>query len=349
MRLGDGRRRRPLERQDLDRVLRPHRAESLAVEKGARSALGRPLLARPEVVDVAEHDVAHRPALGDGEREREERDPALRVHRSVDRIDDDTPRAPRSEPRVRRAPPRRARSPRRARRAARRRRPRPPGRSPSCRRRPRRAAGRARARRASAAARARPRMSATQSRQVSSQGVIASSGWKRSPESGFGKKYVLFCGMRSPRRATANTSSTRGSRRRNATSAPPRSTAATASVALGRVADAVEAVPVDELDVELAFRAAHELDAPAAIRDARPTIARLARRAPPAPRVEICDRLALARAPTRSGRPAKTRWVGNTCRPGVVDGDDERHDPCTVRRARVRARPRSRSDGGRRR
>ena len=29
-----------------------------------------------------------------------------------------------------------------------------------------------------------------------------STGWKRSPESGFGKKYVLFGGMRSPRRAT---------------------------------------------------------------------------------------------------------------------------------------------------
>ena len=29
-----------------------------------------------------------------------------------------------------------------------------------------------------------------------------SSGWKTIPESGFGKKYVLFCGMRSPRRAT---------------------------------------------------------------------------------------------------------------------------------------------------
>ena len=64
-------------------------------------------------------------------------------------------------------------------------------------------------------------------------GVHESSGWKRRPESGLGKKYVLFGGMRSPRRADANTSPMRGARTRNATSASPRSTAATASAATG--------------------------------------------------------------------------------------------------------------------
>ena len=88
--IGDRRRRRPLEREDLDRVLRSLRAEPRSVEERAAPAFGGPLLARAEVVDVAEHDVAHRRALGDGEREREERDAALRVHRAVDRVDDDS-------------------------------------------------------------------------------------------------------------------------------------------------------------------------------------------------------------------------------------------------------------------
>ena len=59
--------------------------------------LGRPLLAGAEVVDVSENDVAHRRPVGNREREREERDPALRVHRSVDRIDDHDSRPPASE------------------------------------------------------------------------------------------------------------------------------------------------------------------------------------------------------------------------------------------------------------
>ena len=93
----DGRRGRPLEGQDLDRVLRSQRAEPHAVEERASTALGRPLLARPEVVDVPERDVAHRRPLGDREREREEGDPALRVDRPVDRIDDDSRRASSAE------------------------------------------------------------------------------------------------------------------------------------------------------------------------------------------------------------------------------------------------------------
>ena len=48
---------------------------------------------RAEVVDEPEADVAERRPVGDGEREGEERDPALRVHRPVDRVDDDVHRA----------------------------------------------------------------------------------------------------------------------------------------------------------------------------------------------------------------------------------------------------------------
>ena len=91
--IDDDRRRRSLEGQDLDRVLRTQGAEPHAVQERAFTALGRPLLARPEVVDVPEGHVSHRRALGHREREREERDPALGVDRPVDRIDDDSRRA----------------------------------------------------------------------------------------------------------------------------------------------------------------------------------------------------------------------------------------------------------------
>ena len=72
-------------------------AEPGAVQEGAAAALGRPLLAGAEVVDVAEDDVAHRGAVGDGEREGEEGDVALGVQRAVDRVADDAPRLPAPE------------------------------------------------------------------------------------------------------------------------------------------------------------------------------------------------------------------------------------------------------------
>ena len=86
---GDRVGRRALEREDLDPVLRARDVERRAAEEGASAALGDPLLARPEVVDVAEVDVVHRRSLGDREGEREERDRALCVDRPVDRVDDD--------------------------------------------------------------------------------------------------------------------------------------------------------------------------------------------------------------------------------------------------------------------
>ena len=124
---------RRLEGEDLDRVLRPHArraARRSAYAPSPRRAVHSS--PRAEVVDVAEDDVVHRLAVGDGDREREERDAALRVQRAVDRVDDDE-RARRR--RDGRPPPRR--SSRRARGSARGSRPPPPGRSPSSRRRPR--------------------------------------------------------------------------------------------------------------------------------------------------------------------------------------------------------------------
>ena len=78
---------------------------------------------------------------------------------------------------------------------------------------------------------------------------------------------MLFGGIRSPRRARSKISSTRSPRRRNATSAAPRSTVGDSVVATRRVRDALEAVPVDEVDIELVLATAHELDALASIRD----------------------------------------------------------------------------------
>src|SRR4051794_33241058 len=62
--------------------------QAAAVEPRALPAPGDPLLARTEVVDVAEEDVGHRPAIGHRDRDRVVRQAALRVDRAVDRVDD---------------------------------------------------------------------------------------------------------------------------------------------------------------------------------------------------------------------------------------------------------------------
>ena len=123
-------------------------------------------------------------------------------------------------------------------------------------------------------------------------------GWKRRPESGFGKKYVLFGGMGSPRRATAKTSSTRGRRRMNAASAAPLSTSARASSSARRVADSVEAVAVDELDVELALAPWTMPTEPAPIPDRRRALVRLV--------LEPRERLLEARGTRSSSAPLAT-------------------------------------------
>ena len=60
-----------------------------AVQARSHPSLGDPFLAATEVVDEAEDDVVHRVALGDRDRDGEERDAALRVQRAVDRVDHD--------------------------------------------------------------------------------------------------------------------------------------------------------------------------------------------------------------------------------------------------------------------
>ena len=70
-------------------LLRTDAAERLAVEESAAPAGRRPFLSGSEVVDVAEHDVPHRLALGDCDRETEVPQPPLGVHGSVDRVDHD--------------------------------------------------------------------------------------------------------------------------------------------------------------------------------------------------------------------------------------------------------------------
>ena len=57
----------------------------------AGAAPGAELLAGAEVVDVAELDVGHRRARGDGDAEAVRRDRAARVERAVDRVDHDPP------------------------------------------------------------------------------------------------------------------------------------------------------------------------------------------------------------------------------------------------------------------
>ena len=87
--VGDRRGERPFHGEDLHRFLRTNRAERAAVELRATTLRGRPLLAGPEVVHVAEHDVPHRRALGDRNREAEVPQSPLGVHRPVDRVDHD--------------------------------------------------------------------------------------------------------------------------------------------------------------------------------------------------------------------------------------------------------------------
>ena len=67
-----------------------------------------------------------------------------------------------------------------------------------------------------------------------------------------GKKYVVFCGITSPRRARSKTSSMRVARSRNAPSNSPASTRATRLAEIGGVAEPlVTDEAIDELDVEL--------------------------------------------------------------------------------------------------
>ena len=90
--LGDEGGGRRLERENLELVLRPLE-ELRAVQQRAATLDRGPLLAGPEVVDVRGVHIVHRSPVGDRDRDRKERDPSLRVQRSVNRVDDDGDRA----------------------------------------------------------------------------------------------------------------------------------------------------------------------------------------------------------------------------------------------------------------
>src|SRR5215208_842177 len=76
------------------------RVQPLAVQRRAGAAPRDPLLPRPEVVHVGEHDVGHRVPARDRERERVVRQPALGVLGAVERVDHDEHRIGGVEPEV---------------------------------------------------------------------------------------------------------------------------------------------------------------------------------------------------------------------------------------------------------
>ena len=205
-------------------VLRPHAAERLAVQRRALAAPRDPLLARAEVVDVAEVDVAHR--LARRRRRSRRRRTGCRASRSASRRSGRRPRP--SLPSPSRADLLADDRHRRGRGSARRSRPRPPCRSPSCRRRPRpgpTTGSRSARVGSSASTAARPRR--TRGRRAS-QSVI--DGRKSRPARQLrDRRTSIFCGIRRRARATSQTSSSGVGRSRNAASASPRSTAASAS------------------------------------------------------------------------------------------------------------------------
>src|SRR5919201_2800368 len=214
--LRDGLRQRRLERQDLHPLLRPLVAQTDAIEERAAAALRRPLLARAEVVDVPEDDVPHLRPLRDGDREREVRNPALRVQRAVDRVEDDVDATVavallaellRHEREVEAVLAVGALEPRddRAFRL--------------------RVDGR---RLVSALAATDDRLALRTRRQIREHRAhvvdgaatdlepLRQTGWNNNPETSFGKKYVDFCGITSPLAAISKTSSIRGGRTRTA-------------------------------------------------------------------------------------------------------------------------------------
>ncbi len=179
-------------------LLRPYGAQPGTVQERAPASLRSPFLAGAEVVDVTEDDVAHRGAVGDREGEREERDVALGVQRAVDRVADDAPWLSRPEHAL-----------------------------PELLRDEREVlierfesmhdgglGGRVDRRRVVAAlTRGEHGLAFDAGRQLGQHAAdvadrIAAdleprlqSGWKRRPLMSFGKKYVVFCGNTSPRRA----------------------------------------------------------------------------------------------------------------------------------------------------
>ena len=151
--------------------------------------------------------------------------------------------------------------------------------------------------------------------------------------------------MRSPRRATAKTSSTLGGRRRKATSAAPVVDERGGILRARRVANAVEPVAIDELDVELALHATRR--ARRSPGDTRPR--RAIANGSAARRERLVEVATGSPSRAREDRAPRRRGAsGKTCRPSGRR-DDERHDPRPGRAELAPRSTRSRSDGGRRR
>ena len=86
--------------------------------------------------------------------------------------------------------------------------------------------------------------------------VAGHTGWKSRPLRSLGKKYVVFCGITSPRRARSKTSSIRVAPQEERAVELARVDAAHRLVEIGRVADLLVAdEPIDELHVELSLLA----------------------------------------------------------------------------------------------
>ena len=279
------------------------------------AALGDPLLAGAEVVDVAEVDVVHRRAVGDREREREERDPALRVDRAVDRVDDDARAAPpapnartpsSSETSVRSRPSassRRTTASSAAASIAVVSSPPSPGAEHGL------ALGTRRQRR-----RARRRGRATHARENSSQSVTGRPGGTAARRRASGRSTSSSAASPRRSRARSKTSSIRVGRRRSAQSASPDSTRRTASTRSG-----VYEIP------SWPSRSTSSTSSSPGVPVHEPRSTRDARGLRPSARTARSASAAYASSTVGNGSPAEvdvravranTRWVGKISSPG---------------------------------
>ena len=96
-----------------------------------------------------------------------------------------------------------------------------------------------------------------------------------------------------------------------------------------RVPDALEAVAIDELDVELAFGAAHELDAAAPVGDRERAVWGLALEQRER-LLHACHLLAFAEV-AQVGSPFEDPVRRERVQPRIGGGDQERHHTCLVR------------------
>ena len=183
-------------------------------------------------------------------------------------------------------------------------------------------------------------MSADRSAADLEPGLTVKAGGRAGREISLGKKYVVFCGITSPRRASCEHVLDARGREQERRRGLAASTAATALLGAGCVADALAAEAVDELDVELALRAVRRSSRPSRY-GARPRRRLVA---------EPGDRASSARSPFSASRCAKSRCVGKIVEPRSCGRDE--HDHASARSpgpVLPRRRAPSRSGGGRRR